>query len=227
MEYDIFLSENNRARDSLIIVKSEYLKQHQQFESAYNELNRLSALNAQHPKILYKKALNQFLLSDYEQAYNHMSMIHDSIKSQNHQYRYIWYLILAETYHFKKLKTLLLNDSSFQSISDEIKNIPTTYDYKSPKKARKMSKFLPGLGLFYSGNITKGVIALGLPLACGYFGYTQIISNYYASTLAFSIYPMLKFYKGGQRLAYSETKKYNERKIKSLKNRYLKIIKMF
>ncbi len=94
------------------------------------------------------------------------------------------------------------------------KNIPKL---KSLKKARRLSKVLPGSGLFYAGKPGKALTNIGFQLlAVGYTGINVYAQNYVTAATV-GVFFMRMFYTGGvnqlneviPKINYIKTRKFN------------------
>lgn len=94
-------------------------------------------------------------------------------------------------------------------------NIPKL---KSLKKARQLSKFLPGAGLFYAGKPGKALVNIGFQLvAVGYTAANIYVANYITAASA-GLFMIRSFYTGGvnqlneviPKKNYYKTRKFND-----------------
>jgi hypothetical protein len=95
------------------------------------------------------------------------------------------------------------------------KNIPKL---KSLRKARRLSKCLPGAGLFYAGKPGKALLNIGFQLAAlGYTGANVYFGNYITAATA-GVFMIRSFYTGGvnqlneviPKRNYYKTRKFND-----------------
>lgn len=102
---------------------------------------------------------------------------------------------------------------------------------KSVRKARRLSKCLPGAGLFYAGKPGKALLNISLQLvALGYTGANVYIGNYATAATA-GLYMMKSFYIGGvnqlneivPKVNYKRSKKFNDK----VRNAYLTKLKTY
>ncbi len=103
----------------------------------------------------------------------------------------------------------------FVSAAYQPKNLPKL---KSLKKARRLSKCLPGAGLFYAGKPGKALANIGFQLlALGYTGANVYFANYVTAASA-GLFMMRSFYTGGvnqlnevvPKVNYRRAKKFND-----------------
>lgn len=113
-----------------------------------------------------------------------------------------------------------------KKLVEEWVNAAAAIKHPNPQKARKLSKYLPGLGQFYAGDIKNGVNSL---LLATFFVYTIINTalTYSYIEAALTIAPWLqRYYQGGftraegiaQRRLNQKQHKYYDRVVKLLES---------
>ena len=124
--------------------------------------------------------------------------------------------------------SLAKKDSLKKIISESYKkeNYPKL---KSLKKARRLSKLIPGAGLFYAGKPSKALTNITLQLvAAGYTGINIYLGNYITAATA-GVHLMRLFYTGGVNQLnevvpsqnYKRSRKFND----NFKNTFIKELK--
>jgi tetratricopeptide (TPR) repeat protein len=94
-----------------------------------------------------------------------------------------------------------------QSYLKKTQNLP----YRSEKKARRLSTFLPGSGQIYSGKITNGIISFVFNGSLAYLTARKIDSKDYLSAGLIFTFGVMRFYPGNQENAYRAASEYNKR----------------
>ena len=106
-----------------------------------------------------------------------------------------------------------------------IASLPVEYDYVSPDQCRRLSAFLPGIGMVKAGKPLKGatsfLLQAGLALGTGYCFYT----GYYVAGVVSGVFPLMKFHKGGNRFSAILAEDRNDREKQKLKTLYNEEIK--
>jgi hypothetical protein len=121
---------------------------------------------------------------------------------------------------------------------DSLNNLITNYyavkqvpHLKSLKKAIRLSKFIPGAGLFYAGEPGKAFANIGLQLfALGFTGANVYFTNYITAATS-GIFLIKSFYTGGinqlndivPQKNFYHTRKYND----NFKIQYLHLLKNY
>lgn len=96
----------------------------------------------------------------------------------------------------------------FQTISSSLNEIGTIV-HKDPKRARRLSMAMPGLGQAYSGNYFQGINALITNAGLAFFLVNRILHADYANaTLALAL--LQSFYRGNVSRAFHMTVEYND-----------------
>jgi len=101
---------------------------------------------------------------------------------------------------------LELNPSAMDSLYQQAKSLKL----KSPRKARIMSAFLPGLGQLYSGRTGKGATSFMLVSLCAGYAAFNIVTGYYVTSVLTGASMFLRFYQGGKLASYNYALRYNE-----------------
>ena len=146
----------------------------------FNDAEKFCAKNYSIP-INSKEYKNSILLHAF--AYNELNSY------KNARLKFTEYVLLTE------IKT-----EHKDSIIDFIKSYYTEKNLpqlKSLRKARRLSKVLPGAGLFYAGKPGKALTNIGFQLlAVGYTGANVYFCNYVTAAVA-GVFMIRSFYTGG------------------------------
>lgn len=224
-EYQIFRSQNSDSVQTLLFQKAQLLKSARFYEQSYKELCRIKNNPLINNKLSYEKALVSFLRSDFGNADNQLLNIPDSVRMSQKPYLLLWLLVLSELNQWEECKMALLQTTSLSNIKEsEIASLPVSVNYKSPSKALRLSSFLPGLGLIYTGNVGKGITSFGINAGFIWFAYHEYITCYFITGTFAGVYPFYRFYNGGRTLSYNLALQYNEAQDNNLNQRYRKVI---
>ncbi len=228
IEFSIWNSQDKKEVSEMIVLKAEKLTQQGSFYDANNELNRIKDCTyIDTNKLLYKKSLNHFMLGNYEDTYNLLQEIPDSLRLLNKEYITLWLFTLNELKQWDKCKQILktiIDTTAFQK--EELEKLPIGIKYKSPLKAMHLSGLFPGLGQYYAGYPTKGTTSILLHATFGFVLVESIISGLYVTSVIYGLNPILRFYVGGKQNGYHLTEDYNNKQISQLKNKYLRNINL-
>jgi len=100
--------------------------------------------------------------------------------------------------------------NSYSGIVEKLyKEVPI---FKSEKKAKTLSTFLPGSGLIYAGKPWEGILNIALELGSAGFIVKAFINRYYFSSWLIGGGLATSFYFGGERRSEALVKKYNLKK---------------
>jgi hypothetical protein len=224
-EYQIFRSQNSDTIHALLFQKAQLLKSAGLYEQAYKELNRIENNYQINNKLSYEKALISFLRSDFSNANNQLLNIPDSVRMSQKPYLLLWLLVLTEQNKWNECKHVLIQTESFSDIKEsEIASLQVSVNYKSPTTALRLSSFLPGLGMIYTGNIGRGLTSFAINAGFIWFAYQKYITCYFITGTFAGVYPMYRFYSGGRTLSYNLALQYNETQDQKLSEQYRRII---
>lgn len=231
----VFLFSNNtNEKIDVLFKRAKCFKIANQNYKAYNSLVRVLQYDLSDSlkcKANYELALNLYLSNYFLDAekycaknyslpintndYSNSILLHTFILNELNNYSmasaksidYISNLTISKA---KKDSLLTLVSSYYIK-----KNVPKL---KSLKKARRLSKILPGAGLFYAGKPGKALANIGFQLlAVGYTGLNVYAQNYVTAATA-GIFFVRMFYTGGvnqlneviPKVNYSKTRKFND-----------------
>lgn len=194
------------------------------YANALHETNRAEALPLNHyleAEVEYQKMVIYFLWGRYDICCG-ITIDSSAIATHYNNYLVMELYSLNETEQWSLCKTILLRHcrKSDTLLTTEIENLPVSFKYKSPEKARKLSAFLPGLGETYAGYPLKGFTSLVLNGGFLFFGAYNVYTGYYITGGVFGIFPFLRFYSGGKKLSYTLAEKHNQRAASLVKKQY-------
>jgi len=235
-----FFSKNNNERTFALLARATCFKNLGRYYEAYNSLARVSHFELDDSlKCVanYQLALNLYLANYFSDAekycarnysipinsieYKNSILLHGFIYNELNNYKYA-----AQKFNeYTALTNLSLKEkdslSTFVDTYYRAKNLPKL---KSLKKARRLSKVLPGAGLFYVGKPGKALANISFQLfALGYTGANVYFSNYVTAASA-GLFLMRSFYTGGinqlnevvPKVNYTRSRKFND----TFKNTY-------
>ncbi len=214
LEYEkcIFFNNNDSVRDYAIKQRAYCFKSIGNYYEAYKNFNRLNIekyndslkcyYNYEMGLMLYLE--NYFLDADKVLQRN----FNLNVSSQEYKNSIVLHvLVLNELNKYNEAKNKLVlfaNNYATTSVKDSILFIANNYytknnypKLKSLNKARKLSKFLPGSGLFYIGKPGRALGNIGFLLgSAAYTGLNIYFGNYLTSATA-GFHLMRLFYTGG------------------------------
>jgi TM2 domain-containing membrane protein YozV len=187
-----FYSKDNAIKNEASYRRSMCYRFSSENRKAINELQKINLFNVKKDlrlKVIYENIINSFLLKEYSQVElyvqklkffekdvrGYLSVFPTYILSLNALRK--WdeaekqFEIYVDLFNISgQNKTLYLNKIKSLYAS---KNIPREY---SVETAENWSRFIPGAGQFYTGNIAEGCLALGM---CSAFALTAAYNFYY------------------------------------------------
>ncbi|HWY37239.1 MAG TPA: hypothetical protein VNY73_01680 [Bacteroidia bacterium] len=228
-EKEIFLSRNDSIQNFYLLKKAVCQKLLGTFNSEERTLARINVSKCTDSVtcvVYYERALCNYMLANFTKA-NDLLERAFSLPVSTAEYDACLLLhgfVLNELYKYEAAKNKFTayyktgrNSESLKAVSfiDSIyatKNIP---HLKSLKKARRMSFFLPGAGLFYAKKPGRAITNITLLLGSATFtGYNIFIGNYITAAIA-GVYFMKYFYTGGINQLNDEIPRYNYRKTRT------------
>jgi hypothetical protein len=222
IEYSIWNTHDNKEVSNLILMKAQKLTDNGFFNEAINELNRIkdrSSIDTN--ELFYKISLNNFMLGDYNNAYNKMLDIPDSLRLHEKDYLTLWLFILNEMNKWNECKQLMLTIADTSSVRrPETEELPVGIKYKSPIKAKHLSGFFPGMGQFYTGYPLKGTSSIVLHAAFCLITVESILSGMYITGIVYGLYPVARLYLGGKHNSYNLAEAKNSKQVLRLKKQY-------
>lgn len=227
-EYSIWNAQDNKEVSDFILLKAETLTDNGFFKEAIDELNRITDLSlVDSNELSYKKSLNNFMLKDFNNAYNIILDIPDSVRLHDKKYLTLWLFILNELNKWSECKQLLLKITDTSGTQKSvIEKLPVGINYKSPFKAKHLSGFFPGIGQYYAGYPLKGTASILLHASFGLIAVESVISGMYVAGVVFGLNPVMRLYLGGKQNSYRLAEANNDKHILKIKNIYLKNIQI-
>lgn len=228
IEYSIWNTQDKKEVSDLIILKAQKLTDNGSFEEAINELNRIEDLSSVDTnELLYKKSLNNFMLGYYDNAYNLMLDMPDSLRLHENKYLTLWLFTLNEMKKWDECKLLLLANIDTTAIQkSEIEKLPIEIKYKSPLKAKHLSGFFPGIGQYYAGYPLKGTASILLHASFCLVAIESIISGMYITSIIYGLNPVVRLYLGGKQNSYRLADAKNNKQILKIQKKYLTDIQL-
>ncbi|MDO8999816.1 MAG: hypothetical protein Q7W45_08630 [Bacteroidota bacterium] len=241
-----FFINNDTSRFNMVVKRANCFKANGDYFEAYKNLFRLLSndllTDSTRAQIWYECALNLYLSKYFNDAETYClkiaslpvtnkysinaNLLHGLILNEKNDYfqanyKLIDFINLSDIEVSKKDSLKKIVASNYKK-----ENYPKL---KSLKKARKLSKILPGAGLFYAGKPGKALTNISLQLlAVGYTGLNVYIGNYFTSATA-GVHLIRLFYTGGVNQLneivplqnYNRSRKFND----NFKNTFLKELK--
>ena len=236
LEYEriYFFSRDTSERINALLNQAECYNNLKENYKAYSALSRVFVFNLNDSlkaKINYKMAFNLYLSKYFFDAEKYCAKNY-SLPLSTIDYKnsiLLHSLILNELSNFNLAHDKAIAYCDEISISNSLKDSLKLFinDYygkdkipklKSLKKARRLSKCLPGGGLFYVGKPGKAVVNISLQLfAVGYTAANVYCQNYFTSATV-GVFLMRMFYTGGvnqlneivPKVNYLKTRKFND-----------------
>jgi tetratricopeptide (TPR) repeat protein len=133
-------------------------------------------------------------------------------KFPNIKSRASFYLCVNSIYrhNWKDAQIAYGNFSGYNSSVDSLLSHAREVKPKSPRLAKTLSTFMPGLGQTYSGAWFNGINAAALNAAFGYLVADALIKKHYADAFLEYIFLFFRYYRGNRQNSYLLAKKYNE-----------------
>lgn len=229
-----FFGQSEEDRVDALFKRAYCFKQLNKHHEAYKSLVRVLPYNLNDSlkcAAQYELALNLYLGKFYKDAEKYCAK-NRSLPVNTPEYKrtiLLHALILNELndYAYAKQKVLEYQDNitldKFQIDSLNLfvnsyyskKKLPKL---KSLRKARRLSKVLPGAGLFYAGKPGKALLNITLQLgALGYTGANLFFENYVTAATA-GVFMLRSFYTGGinqlnevvPKVNYKRSRKFND-----------------
>jgi len=225
IEYSIYNSQNQDSINNYLFQKARLLKKARCFKWAGKELERIIPSPAILTELLYEKALISLLLKDFNNSYNLLLEIPDSIRLNSKPTLYLWLTTLAQLHRWQECKSLISQLSNNGKVGTfNIKELPISSIYKSPEKASMLSACFPGLGEFYAGDIKRGITSMLINATLLGFTIQLYSTGFYITGTFAGIGLFYRFYSGGKTLSYDLALRHNESQNYLITNQYLKVI---
>jgi hypothetical protein len=228
-ELAFFSSESDSEKADLLIEKADLYNSRQEFVFALSELERAENFSyGNNSKLKYKKMLNYFFSNQFNSCAS-ILISRDELKLMDKEKEYfsMRFFSLNEVERWDKCRAELLDYCAFCD-STQIRGIISlkmNYDYVDPEKYKRLSFFVPGLGMARVGKPVKGATSLllqtGMVVGIAYGFY----SGYYVASIVSGVFPLMKFHKGGSRFSAILAEDWNEKEKKKLIGKYAEEIK--
>lgn len=214
LEYEkcVFFNNNDSIKEYAIVKRAYCFKKNGNYNEAYKNFNRLNIESfTDSLKCIYNYEMGLMLyLGNYFNDADKVLQRNFNLNLNNNDYKnsiVLHILVLNELNRYNEAKNKLVlyaNNYATAETKDSLLLIAST-DYtkenypklKSLNKARKLSKFLPGAGLFYVGKPGRALGNIGFLLgSAAYTGLNVYFGNYITSATA-GFHLMRLFYTGG------------------------------
>jgi len=225
IEYEkaYFYNKLEVERVHIIFKKAKCEKLSLRYSAEIKTLNRINISKCTDSVVCfayYELAFANYMINNYAKANDLLERAH-SLPINNQQYNaciFLHGLVLNELNEYEFAKTKFkeyfrnrFNAKQLFTVIDSLyadENIPKL---KSIKRARRLSLFLPGAGLFYAKKPSKAIVNVSLLLAATvYTAYNVSITNY-VTAITSGLYFMKYFYIGGVNQLYTEIPSYNNK----------------
>jgi len=201
-------------------------------ESALLELERAETYartKREVSSLNYQKMLNYFLAGRFTSAGLADLKKEDAVElDKTKEYLTMKLFSLNESQKWENCKVELLNSCTPADSAERFKimQLPTSYNYISAEDCRHLSSFLPGLGQTKAGYPLKGLSSFIIQSGLVVFIVYNMAGGFVLTGIVSGVFPLLKFYHGGEQLSAILAQKHNDKAIKQLKSSYLKEIKL-
>ncbi|MFI5164331.1 MAG: hypothetical protein ACHQHP_03685 [Bacteroidia bacterium] len=226
-----FIASSDSEKFYVLLDKADLQKFNGKYENALAELERAEKFSSDGKRkiiLQYERMLNYFLSNQFGQCAS-MEFAGEEVEKINKQQEYFLmkFFSLNETGQWSRCKEELL---SYCSLCDSIEirqliSLPVTYTYINPEQCRRLSSFIPGLGMVKAGKPFKAAVSLLLQAGFTFVAGYNFYAGYYAAGLASGVFPLLKLHKGGNRLSAILAEEQNEKEKQKLKILYSEAIK--
>ena len=230
-EIVFFVSRSDSEKFSALIDKADLQRSIGKYDKALAELERADKFtSAEKNKIMlkYEKMFNYFLSDQFSQCAGVEFTPEEAGKiNKEREHFSMRFFSLNETMQWSKCKEELLNYCTVCD-SNEVRQInllPVTFDYINPEQCKRLSSFIPGLGIAKAEQpfkaATSFLLQAGFAVFTGYTFYT----GYYVAGIVSGVFPLMKFHKGGNRLSAILAEEHNEKEKNKLRSLYTEEIK--
>jgi hypothetical protein len=224
IEKNIYDSHDVNEVNNLLYKKSDIYFQNDLSGQSINTLRRIDTsgfssndLNSYFLKCAFSLTMDK----KFDQAFDELEKIKDETNQIHSQKIFLQSFVLNEMEQFSESKKMVLSDSlSTACIDSSINNLKENINTKNPDKAYRLSGYFPGAGQAYAGNFWKGLLSFTLTAGSAAFGVYNIANDFYVMGVVSGLYPGLKFYSGGKRLAEKIAIEENTKKTEQLKTEY-------
>ncbi len=214
----IYEAESDAIINAAIAGKLKCLKASNLYDQALEFMVASNALNNDESfktELIYQQILCSYLSAKFENAIALSTQFEERFTDP----KMISKINLLKLLSYNELNRWKEADSIYAQInlqtnpSEKVKQLYNNIPHlKSEKKAKALSTFLPGSGLFYAGKPWEGVLNILLEIGSVTFAVKAFLSEYYLSSWLIGGGLATSFYYGGERRAETLVKKYNLRK---------------
>ncbi len=223
IEKSIFESNETGKINSLLLDKSSMEIELNRFDDAIRTISRIDTtvysgeqINEYH----WRRSMYLTLSEKFDQAMNELDQITSFNDSINNRVLLLKAFIFNEIENFEACRNLLISEKRYSNCLADTISLPVDANLKNPNTASRASGFFPGAGQFYAGKPMKGVLSFVLTAGFLSFGIYNFSQEFYVMSVVSGLFPSLKFYAGGKRLAYRLTEKENAARIQNIKMMY-------
>lgn len=228
LEKQVFQARDINRINELLFEKSNLQVENNLSNEAIRTLERIdTTLFREEEKsfYFYKLSLAMILSGQFDEALQELEEINPPNDSVKKEVAFLAIFIQNELENFEECKAGLIDEElrlKCMTKSDSL--LPTKINRKDPAKASHLSAIFPGAGQIYAGKFSKGLLSFTLTAGFATFGVYNFINCYYGMSIVSGLFPALKFYSGGKRLAESLVEKQNSKRTMELKHRYRLLI---
>ena len=223
-ELTFWQAQNDSVRFYALLGKARADRNAGLYRNALKELSRADdycKTGSEKSELEYEKMINYFLSDRYAEC---GATEIDSNRAGEHYQEFVTMKLYAlnEVGKWQECKDAILKLCPLTDSTriNEIKQLPVSYKYKKPERARHMSAILPGLGEVYAGYPFKGLTSLVVNAAFLAFGGYNFYYSYYVTGAVAGVFPFLRFYSGGKRLSAILADRHNNIEAAKLKVKY-------
>jgi len=226
-----FVSQTDSEKYASLIDKAGLQRSHGNYEKALTELDRAEPFSSDEKRktaLKYEKMLNYFLSDQFSQCASVEFTSEEAARiNKRKEYFSMRFFSLNETEQWSKCREELLTycTSCDSNNIRQISSLPVTYDYINPEHCKKLSSFVPGLGIAQAGKPFKAATSVILQAGFAVFAGYNFYAGYYAMGIVSGVFPLMKFHKGGNRLSTRLAYDRNEKEKRKLKALYSEEIK--
>jgi hypothetical protein len=231
IEKSIFESGNDQQVNDLLYKKSDIYFQNELPGLSVKTLRRIDTsgfskndLNVYFLKIAYSFTMDK----KFDHAFDELENIYDETDDIHSEKIFLQSFVINEMEQYSEVKKLILSDSvTYKCLDSSMNNLQENIELKNPDKAFHLSGYFPGAGQAYAGNFWQGLLSFTLTAGSAAFGVYNIANDFYVMGIVSGLYPGLKFYSGGKKLAENLAEEENTKKKEQLKTGYRKMLYRF
>ncbi len=218
-EYAIFKLQEPSALMQLVLKKAEALLQFNNFEEAYQTLERVNVYtltDSMAATILYRSALAAQLANKPDICLSKLTERRVLTKNTEETMPLLLEILALNDmrrWEEARPKFLLFRERFAPHLNDPYAN-PKEYKMKNPDKASNLSYILPGVGQWYAGYFQRGFVSATINGGLVTLSVLSMLNGYYLSGAFTGVLLFYLFYNGGIRYAEVLANQYNEEKAK-------------